>query len=56
MLTRRDLLKGGGATVMGGLAASRLDPPAGATVPDGQPPAFPAWMGGVRLGASGALL
>jgi hypothetical protein len=38
------------------LTTTRLDPPAGATVPDGEPPAFPAWIGGVRLGASGALL
>ncbi len=36
MLTRRDLLKGGGATVMGGLAVSRLGSPAAATPKDAE--------------------
>ncbi len=36
MLTRRELLKGGGATVIGGLAVSRLGGVAGATPEEGE--------------------
>jgi hypothetical protein len=49
-------------TADGGLAPTilanptRLQPPAGSTTTAGQPPPFPAWTGGLRLGASGALL
>lgn len=49
-------------TLDGGLAPSmltsptRLSLPAGAAAGAQQPPPFPAWSGGVRLGASGALL
>ena len=49
-------------TLEGGLAPSmltnpsRLALPAGAPADAQQPPAFPAWSGGVRVGASGALL
>jgi hypothetical protein len=49
-------------TADGGLAPTilasptRLQPPAGSTPTAGQPPPFPAWTGGLRLGASGVLL
>jgi len=49
-------------TLDGGLAPSMLTSPARLSLPVGapagvqQPPPFPAWSGGVRLGASGALL
>jgi hypothetical protein len=49
-------------TVDGGLAPAMLVSPSQLAVPGGAPPGspapppFPAWMGGVRVGASGALL
>jgi hypothetical protein len=45
-------------TLDGGLAPSMLVNPARLRLPepDTQPPPFPAWSGGIRVGASGALL
>jgi hypothetical protein len=49
-------------TLDGGLAPTilanptTLQPPAGAAPTTAQPPPFPAWTGGLRVGASGALL
>jgi hypothetical protein len=49
-------------TVDGGLSPAMLVSPSQLAVPGGAPkgsegpPPFPAWMGGVRVGASGALL